>query len=50
MNPLCISNINLRSPYAVWEENGEYVFISENNILYAIGFNTMTQFVMEHFG
>ena len=38
MNPLCISNINLRSPYAVWEENGEYVFISENNILYAIGF------------
>ena len=38
MNTLCISNINLRSPYAVWEENGEYVFISENNILYAIGF------------
>ena len=22
MNPLCISNINLRSPYAVWEDSG----------------------------
>ena len=38
MNPLCVSNINLRSPYTVWEENGEYVFISDNNILYAVGF------------
>ena len=38
MNSLNVSNINLRSPYTVWEENGEYVFISENNILYAVGF------------
>ena len=26
MNPLCISNINLRSPYAVWEEKMASMF------------------------
>lgn len=39
MNELNLSRINIASPYKVWFEDGEYRFITDNDIMYALGFD-----------
>lgn len=39
MNELSLSRINVVAPYKVWFEDGEYRFITDNDILYAMGFD-----------
>ena len=39
MNDLNLSIINISSPYKVWEEDGEYRFLTDSEILYAMGFD-----------
>lgn len=39
MNELSLSKINVSAPYKVWLEDGEYRFITDNDILYAMGFD-----------
>ena len=39
MNGLNLSKINISSPYTVWEEDGEYRFLTDSEILYAMGFD-----------
>lgn len=39
MNKLSLSKINVAAPYKVWYEDGEYRFITDNDILYALGFD-----------
>lgn len=39
MNKLSLSKINVTAPYKVWYEDGEYRFITDNDILYALGFD-----------
>ena len=51
MNDLNLSIINIYSPYKVWKEDGEYRFLTDSEILYAMGFDkdTMGEYVVYWF-
>lgn len=51
MNELNLSRINISSPYKIWKEDEEYRFLTDSEILYAMGFDKdrMGRFVVYWF-
>ena len=39
MNQLCVERINEYAPYKVEEEDGQYIFETDNGILYGVSFD-----------